>query len=227
MSPVSFGGVCFANKKDAKKYLNDLRDRASEEILPGSKDFLLLQALLRRHPNAVVKIGIGIHSFFVDDSPCGRSGRCFNLRRLDNTTTDFSIKECLKSEKRKDNQASKEKVYKALRDVVQADMDAYKKKHFDLGDVYCAVTKKKLMHAECHVDHEYPHTFEILCMKFVGDFDAFYDTKLVHVDNSICSVKKPVADAFLAYHRQYARLRLVQDKVNCSLSYSQSLRAIC
>ena len=52
-------------------------------------DYMLLLALIARHPEAIQKIGCGIKRFFVAPDSEQRT-QCFWLERYDGTQTDFS-----------------------------------------------------------------------------------------------------------------------------------------
>jgi hypothetical protein len=76
-------------------YKNILSRYAIGEYLIG-KDFDAVLNLLKQHPNAEEKIGVGIKDLLVDDSGYGRySGKCFHLIRQDGTKENFSYLKCL------------------------------------------------------------------------------------------------------------------------------------
>ena len=55
--------------------------------------FEALLELLKMHPSADKKIGVGIKEFMVDSD--GHGGKCFHLIRQDGTKEDFSYLQCL------------------------------------------------------------------------------------------------------------------------------------
>ncbi len=55
--------------------------------------FEALLELLKMHPNAKKKIGVGIKEFMVDHD--GHGGKCFHLIRQDGTKEDFSYLQCI------------------------------------------------------------------------------------------------------------------------------------
>jgi hypothetical protein len=82
-------------------------DKKCQHILhspnPISKEEhnFLLSIILNKHPHATFKVGCGIKKFYIKKNIYGN--KSFYLKRLDNTETDFSFKECIspKSKKRK------------------------------------------------------------------------------------------------------------------------------
>ncbi|MEB2233034.1 DCL family protein [Xanthomonas campestris pv. campestris] len=59
----------------------------------------LLLELLKRHPEARAKIGVGVHHFEVMDG--GMNSQCFAVHRVDGSFEDFSYKTCISEGKYK------------------------------------------------------------------------------------------------------------------------------
>jgi len=78
------------------QFYKDILSRyAIGESLKG-KDFDAGLDLLKQHPNADGKIGVGIKDLMVDDSGYGGPGsKCFHLVRHDGTKDNFSYLKCL------------------------------------------------------------------------------------------------------------------------------------
>ncbi|MBN6103492.1 DCL family protein [Xanthomonas sp. CFBP 8703] len=53
----------------------------------------LLSELLKRHPEADIKVGVGLKNFEVIDDKQG--SQCFAVRRIDDSFEDFSYKSCI------------------------------------------------------------------------------------------------------------------------------------
>ena len=79
--------------EEKRKIYKDLLYKYSiGEYLKG-QDFNNLLDLLKKHPRAVQKIGVGIKGLLIDRD--GYGGRCFYLMRQDGTKEKFSYLKCL------------------------------------------------------------------------------------------------------------------------------------
>lgn len=91
--PLQLGNMHFDKKGDA---LMEVR-RTLQRYSPGQRvqleDEDLLRALLARHPDAPIKMGVGVDHFMVRSADYGT--QCFWLVRIDGTTERFSYKKCL------------------------------------------------------------------------------------------------------------------------------------
>ena len=90
--PVQIGSLYFSRKGDANDFFKtmlykyDLGDKVSSE------DAVILSCLVKMHPEAAEKIGVGIESFSVRTADYNT--RCFWVNRTDGTTEKFSFKSC-------------------------------------------------------------------------------------------------------------------------------------
>eukprot|EP01105_Mastigella_eilhardi_P023677 TRINITY_DN6013_c0_g1_i2.p1 TRINITY_DN6013_c0_g1~~TRINITY_DN6013_c0_g1_i2.p1 ORF type:complete len:114 (-),score=28.45 TRINITY_DN6013_c0_g1_i2:81-395(-) len=96
--PVTLGGFRFGSSAQLKTYLSRLLRTEPfiewREVDPEGSGVLL--ALLRYHPNAAGKAGLGVRGFVRGHHPQFQRTRCFNLVRDDGTFEDFSFnKVCL------------------------------------------------------------------------------------------------------------------------------------
>jgi len=91
--PVNLGPLNFSKKGDAAKYLKSMLKRYEVGDKVNASDAIVLEAALRRHPEASTKIGSGIKSFSVRGADFG--SKCFWVNRTDGSTDDFSIGACI------------------------------------------------------------------------------------------------------------------------------------
>ncbi len=86
---ITVGDRHFTYQKDALEYYRDLLSRYNIGDTLSDRDFDEVYELLKNHPDASKKIGIGILSIFVAQD--GYGGKCFHVKRTDNTTENFSF----------------------------------------------------------------------------------------------------------------------------------------
>ncbi len=91
--PISLGRLSFEKKGDALLLVRETLNRYSPGDRVAPDDEELLWALIKRHPDALLKIGNGIDHFTVRSADYGT--QCFWVVRIDGSTERFSYKECL------------------------------------------------------------------------------------------------------------------------------------
>ena len=93
---INIGELQFATKKAATEYFRGMLHRYwLDDERVNDADALSLDALLRWHPEAEEKRGVGVSYFFVQSSGAW-STPCFFIRRVDGTEIDFSFRWCLR-----------------------------------------------------------------------------------------------------------------------------------
>ena len=93
-------GEVFTDRELIRRRAWDIYDNAviGEPLM--SKDFNFMKALLRHHPSAAEKFGVGIKNFTVKLHP-ENGKRYFCVVRRDNTNTDFSFHNCIDPRRRR------------------------------------------------------------------------------------------------------------------------------
>lgn len=92
--PVTIGPLSFPKKGDALEYFKSILNKYGlGERLTADDNTILLSAL-KKHPDAVDKIGCGVAYFTVNKAPEHRT-RCFWVHRTDGTYAEFSYKYCI------------------------------------------------------------------------------------------------------------------------------------
>lgn len=91
--PVEIGRHQFRRKSDALGFLKTMLNRYCPGGQVGEEDAEFLEMALSRHPNASVKIGIGVERFEVRSADYGT--QCFWVIRLDGSEERFSYKKCV------------------------------------------------------------------------------------------------------------------------------------
>lgn len=192
----------FSTKKAALAYCSALLKNGISE-----DDFPFLHDLLLRHPNAELKIGPGVESFYIGSC---EYGDCFWLRRVDGTKTDWSFRQCFQPLK------PETKTSQAFRQVVRPQILQFKD---DLEwPRRCALTDVLIERDAAHADHIVP--FRVLLDNFLTDLGlTLADLPTVEQDDGETSrtlQNTDVARQWYEYHAKHARLQAVSVHANLS-----------
>ena len=162
--PIEIAGETFKTQTAAIERIRGIMASYHNGATVNMFDLAFLQDLLRRHPDAESKIGIGVASIFVDRNPQYPSTRTFFLVRVDGSSTDFSFMECLRPT------PHDKKVLRAFRAAVEPYTLQFKRDHFDrVGEpAICPITGESIRFVGSHVDHAAPMTFEALAAAFLA-----------------------------------------------------------
>lgn len=165
--PLEIGSLSFAKKGDATEHFRQILYRHEVGSVIPEPDATHVYWLLERHPEATKKIGAGVKELSTRDAMFNT--RCFEIRRMDGTATDFSIKSCI------DGKAPTvfSEVLRALRMEVAEETKQMKWGFFREstnpdGKVPCALTGRLLTLDEAVIDHNPPNTFKALAQRFLG-----------------------------------------------------------
>lgn len=205
----TIGGLQFGSQKALREYCRALL--YARTIEPEGQKFLL--DLLQRHPEAEEKIGVGVSEFYVDGNEWGN--RCFHVKRIDGSRSDFSFESCIKPP------TPAQDAVKGFREAVKDQIFAFKDRSFAAtAMVPCAITGSPVHEANAHVDHRPPETFLALVNRFVTQEGiALAD---VRVNDTVdLSTVTQLADAALAarwqaFHAANAVLQITSARANLS-----------
>lgn len=161
--------------------------------------------LLERHPEAREKIGLGVAELFT--GPDAYGGRCFFVRRVDGSETDFSFLQCV------DGEITHEaKVRKAARVAVAVSIQLWKQQAFaGSAEIFCPLSGELLSLTHSHVDHEDP-TFDELFRTYFRE-----PVSIVVVSQGTLGARFADPDLeqrWLRFHDAKAKLRLLSPKAN-------------
>lgn len=158
----------------------------------NKEDFNFLITLLQNHKNKELKIGKGILAIYIDKNIW--NNRCFNILRIDNTTTDFSFLECIST-------TNKEKeINIACRWAIQNDIIKFK-------------NNSKL------IAHHDNISFNEIFKNWIKDKDINSIELLGHEDNShtMYFKHKQLEQDFINFHNKYADLKLMDKQIHLHL----------
>jgi hypothetical protein len=166
--PLDIGDLSFARKGDAAEHFRQILRRHDPGVPLSEPDATYVYWLLERHPEAAAKIGAGVKEFSTRKAMYNT--RCFEVRRTDGTTTDFSVKPCL------DGKAPSAfaETLRAMRTEVIEDIKQMKWEFFRAatrpdGKAPCALSGRLLSLEEAMIDHAPPKTFKALAERFLEE----------------------------------------------------------
>lgn len=210
-----FGGLGFNSKAAVTKYIQSEILYAYEDRQPVSPGhFAFLLDLLKSHKRSSQKIGCGIAAIWSQPNPLYHNNRGFWLRRTDGTETDFSFYQCLSPTTNAKDALS------ALRSAIRPQIDEFRTEAFRATDrLICPVTGDTVMLGNHHVDHATP--FQKLVDAWLAEQQLTLEKIDVdpHGDGDIEDrITDPaLAASWAAFHRAYARLRIVTREANLSI----------
>jgi len=208
----SVGGIEFSSKKELKSYIQEVLKRYSPGQVLCDSDFRFCMALLERHPESGEKIGAGVQTIRVDiHKPWTTKG--FTIVRADSSESDFSFNACI-SEK---SMTQRQLLDKAARHSIRPQIREFKIAGSVGGYAVCAVSGKKIKVESCDVDH-YPIPFaDLLDMYF--KISGLNPEKIGIASESVtCKFADTRIDKdFAQWHKENARLRIVESSINQSL----------
>ena len=214
----------FASKKEAIEFYSNILNACELNVPLSGHDYIAVEALLLNHPRSDDKIGCGIKELFVGSDAYG--GRCFHIRRTDETIENFGIGKCINGDL-----SDFAKFRQAARRAVESEIFAFKARYFSEnsnanGQVKCPETKEWISFEDAHVDHRVPMTFSMIVRGYLAAkkmFDKDFDLTCVSYDHDgtygASFVDNSLATEFAEYHRQQAVLRVIKSKQNLSKAY--------
>ena len=216
MNKYSFNEIEFNTKKSVIEYIqkNILYRYGIEDVL-SSDHFNFMMDLLSHHPWKEQKIGNGIETIGVMVSPKWGT-KCFCLKRIDGSVTDFSFKECLSPS------TLVVDFKKACRAVIDPCMRDYKYEYYnkhqkDDKTIICPVLYIPVKKEDSEVDHKPPKTFNFLVKKFIDENEIEIKKGIFedHEDlDTVIKFKSDLSDKWHVFHDRNADLRVISIKAN-------------
>ena len=216
--PVTLGGRIFPDKQSCEAHFSTLLQSTPIGARLGHEDFLLTMELLRRHSEAIDKIGVGTDYIYVDKVAHFFSGKCFHVRRIDGTSTDFSYRRCISAKV----VSLLDEWRQAARAGVAGQIAWYRDFYFDGRSVAPSeLSGLPVTYLEGHVDHAPPNTFVVLMHRFLeqAKLEPSYSWLSVPGDNNyVCTITDHnILREWRKYHEDNAKLRVVTKQENLSM----------
>ena len=213
--PVQIGEHYFPTQSTALDYFKlILNSYKPKDALTGT-DFDDVYELIKRHPDGKSKIGKGIKEIYIDKDPY--NGQCFHIKRIDDSTDNFSYKKAVSGE-----YSSFTIFSKACRKAVELDMQAVKDDFFQGNPTAkCQETGEQITPETSHVDHRQPNTFSIIVDRFIELNDInIEEIEYITIGKYGKEFKESeLAEKFRTYHKTKAKLRVVSKEKNLQRSY--------
>jgi hypothetical protein len=225
---IEIGGLNFASKAAAAEHFRRMLHQHEIGIPILEPAATELQWLLERHPEYRDKAGCGVEHFSVREAIYGT--RCFEIVRVDGSTTDFSFTTCVNGKA----PSAVAQAIEALRAEVADDITEKKRELFrDCGNAEgklpCALTGALIAIDGAHADHAPPRTFGTLAIAFLearGIDPAAPGLITPHADNQYQPrlLDPELARAWRAYHHKLAVIRVVAKQANLARAHQGKVR---
>lgn len=211
---VEIEGKSFPTQGAFKLYVKELLESLPfDEAIQDPEHSFLVQ-LLKRHPNAADKIGVGIDYFKVmTNAHYGGKTKSFHVFRLDGTYADFSYHNCLS------DLSPWEQFRDALRAAVMDQMTALREQVFGQSqEILCPVKKIMITRNVSHYDHVPPDTFDML-------IEEFMDEEWIQKENPPATdqgnwvigrrlVDKEMEERWRYFHASRAKIRIISKEAH-------------
>ena len=174
----------------------------------SDEDQALLRGLVKHHPEAELKIGVGISHFEIRPSARFKQNTFF-LVRTDGSAADFSYRSCINGPA-----SRRQQVLSAMRDAIVPQILDFKSRTLT-PDARCSLTGAPLNEQTVHVDHDPPF------IKVARDFlQEVGGDEAIDLTPSVDGVLgRQIANPVMArrwsdFHRQRATLFLTTAQAN-------------
>ena len=208
---ISLGNINYNSKKELRVKLSTFLSKTSDGIINNQLQIAQLNDLIRMHPRANEKIGIGIKYFLVLRNQIGK-GKSFAIERLDGSIERFSYKTCISGY----NQNKKAMIFEAFRFLVKSQMRIYRDSlEFPIKcELSNEIIKDKF---QLHVDHVYP--FSLIVEDFINKQKLkLMEVKIVGNGEAIKLKDSKMVGEFKQYHLKYAKYQPTLEKYNTEKS---------
>lgn len=156
---VKVGQEVFKTKKSLLDRVKKMLHAATLGVEMDPPEHAFLMELMKRHPEYLKKVGPGVKAFRVTTSEYGN--RCFEVIRIDETTTDFSYLKCVTEP------TAWTEFAKALRKSIERQIWEAKEKVFLWDEVIvCKHSGEQMTRDQACVEYLPPDTFDWLSEEF-------------------------------------------------------------
>lgn len=206
------------NKKQKIEKCREILNRYKPgEFVSRIEDLEFLDDILMDHKWREQKIQGQPYYIYVDIAK-GYNTKCFNIKREDGTTTDFSFYECIYP-----TRTARADFVKAARKAISVDILEYKTMHFSkMVKRLCPLCGIHVIPGNSHVDH-YDIKFRDLISNFIKEYKIknfnIYLPDPNDYDNTIGVefVNKDMEKLWVDYHKKNAKLRAICGTCNLQL----------
>jgi hypothetical protein len=210
--PVEIGDLSFEKKGDASEHYRGILYRHEIGAIISEPDATELYWLLERHPEATAKIGAGIDHFCIREAIFNT--RCFEIARIDGTTTDFSFKSCVDGKAAPAlSEALRALRAEAAEEMKQLKWEFFRQSKLPERKVRCALSGKELTLEEATLQHVPPNTFKSIALRFLKErkLDPARDFVTPSTDNQYLPklTDTEVTKDWQKFYRETAIVRII------------------
>lgn len=200
------------NKKQKKERCKYILNRYNiNDFICDPDEMSFLLSIFENHTEWELKQGVGIKSISIMKN---EYNRCFQLNRVDGSTTDISYHSCISS-------ISKESIIKkACRSAISHIILDFIKENVEYGVSVCPITNDILTRENINIDH-YDMDFNSMFQLWFAKYESKYLYSQINEteDNSVitCFVNETIKGDFISFHNEHCKLRAVTNKANSSI----------
>lgn len=175
------------------------------------EDHEFLMSIFENHSEWEQKQGYGIEFISIAKN---KFNKCFQLNRVDGTTTDISFTHCIKERSKLDE------VKKACRSAIRDEIAKFKIDNVQYGITICPFTNEVLTSENTHIDH-YDMTFNQMFNLWAINYTIEHLYSMINEtkDNDVETyfTDDEVKQHFVTFHNKHCKLRAVSKKANLSI----------
>jgi hypothetical protein len=198
-------------KQKTEKCIEILYKYNVNERVTLKSDHEFLLDIFENHSEWEKKKGYGIEFISIAKN---KFNKCFQLNRVDGTTTDISFTHCIKERTKIDE------VKMACRSAIRDEIANFKKENVVYGITKCPYTNEVLTAENTHIDH-YDLTFIQMFNFWAYERDIDYLWYMVNEtkDNEVETyfTDEKIKNDFIKFHNENCKLRAVSKKANLSI----------
>lgn len=181
------------------------------ETITKEEDIGYLLSIFENHTEWELKKGVGIQSISIMKNVYNK---CFQLNRIDGSSTDISFMHCISSLSKDDI------VRKACRNAISHLIIDFIKERVEYGVSVCPITNEIITRENINIDH-YDMDFNSMYRLWVTQYDGKYLYSQVNTteDNCVLTyfVNESIKAEFISFHNKHCKLRAVTHKANASI----------
>lgn len=210
---VIIGKTVYKTIKDCteqiRKKLNKIYSDGETIIKRENPNFNFIMDILNNHPSKINKIGVGIDSFLLTLNALTNKGIAIIIKRIDESTEDFSWLICTGFKKVSTRSVQLE----VMRDAVKNLTINFKANN----ELVCALCDaNNLNYSEYHVDHK-TLPFSVIATQFLNDnvqFPTWFDTKPNLCGHFFKKEHKEIEQQWFDYHLKHSDFQILCNSCN-------------
>lgn len=182
------------------------------DTITDINDGYFLLSIFKNHSEWETKKGIGIKSISIINNFF--KTRCFQLNRIDGTSTDISFTHSIS------NVSKISEIKKACRNAIRDEIVKFRNANVEFGKTICHFSNEVLTSENTHIDH-YDLSFDEMFSIWAASKDLHYLYSKINEtqDNSFTTffTDNAIINDFVNFHNENCKLRAVSKTANLSI----------